>query len=79
MTPQAKQSIMDVQRNLHQVMTIIGFPILLVLVGDMYADFKRVRSNDIRQDEKIEKQREQINETKEAVQSLGNFVYRGIK
>ncbi len=35
MTAQQKQNIMDVQRNLHQVMTIVGFPILLILVGDM--------------------------------------------
>ncbi len=79
MTAQQKQSIMDIQRNLHQVMTIVGFPILLILVGDMYADFKRVRSNDIRQDERLNHIERDHQETKQALQSMGNFVYRGIK
>ena len=48
-----KENISEVQRNVHQWMTIIGFPILIVLVGDMYIDFKNVRNNDIRQDERI--------------------------
>lgn len=79
MTPQQKQIASDIQKNVHQWMTIIGFPVLLILVGDMYADFKRVRENDIRQDEKIQNQVEQLNETKTQLQSLGNYVYRGIK
>lgn len=79
MTPQQKQIASDIQKNVHQWMTIIGFPVLLILVGDMYADFKRVRENDIRQDEKIQHQVEQLNETKTQLQSLGNYVYRGIK
>jgi hypothetical protein len=45
-----KENISEVQRNVHQWMTIIGFPVLIVLVGDMYIDFKNVRNNDIRQD-----------------------------
>ena len=79
MSPQQKASALELQRNVHQWMTIIGFPVLLILVGDMYADFKRVRANDIRQDEKIQRNYEDLNETKQNLQSLGNFVYRGIK
>jgi hypothetical protein len=60
-------------------MTIIGFPILIVLVGDMYIDFKNVRNNDIRQDERIANLKSEVIDVKQSVQTMGNYVYRGIK
>ena len=74
-----KENISEVQRNVHQWMTIIGFPILIVLVGDMYIDFKNVRNNDIRQDERIANLKSEVIDVKQSVQTMGNYVYRGIK
>ncbi len=74
-----KENISEVQRNVHQWMTIIGFPILIVLVGDMYYDFKQVRANDIRQDERLTRHKEEIQELKSSVETMGNYVWRGVK
>lgn len=74
-----KENISEVQRNVHQWMTIIGFPILIILVGDMYIDFKNVRNNDIRQDERIANIKSEVIDVKQSVQTMGNYVYRGIK
>ena len=74
-----KENISEVQKNVHQWMTIIGFPILILLVGDMYIDFKNVRNNDIRQDEKIANLKAEVIDVKQSVQTMGNYVYRGIK
>jgi hypothetical protein len=60
-------------------MTIIGFPILIILVGDMYIDFKNVRNNDIRQDERISNLKAEVIDVKQSIQTMGNYVYRGIK
>lgn len=74
-----KENISEVQRNVHQWMTIIGFPILIVLVGDMYYDFKQVIANDIRQDERLTRHKEEIQELKSSVETMGNYVWRGVK
>jgi hypothetical protein len=74
-----KESISEVQKNVHQWMTIIGFPVLIILVGDMYIDFKNVRNNDIRQDERISNLKAEVIDVKQSVQTMGNYVYRGIK
>jgi HAMP domain-containing protein len=74
-----KENISEVQRNVHQWMTIIGFPVLIVLVGDMYIDFKNVRNNDIRQDERLTRHKEEIQELKSSVETMGNYVWRGVK
>ena len=74
-----KENISEVQRNVHQWMTIIGFPILIVLVGDMYYDFKQVRANDIRQDERLTRHKEEIQELKSSVETMGNYVWRDVK
>ena len=74
-----KENISEVQRNVHQWMTIIGFPILIALVGDMYIDFKNVRNNDIRQDERIANMKSEVIDVKQSLQTMGNYVYRGIK
>jgi hypothetical protein len=74
-----KENISEVQKNVHQWMTIIGFPVLILLVGDMYIDFKNVRNNDIRQDEKIANLKAEVIDVKQSVQTMGNYVYRGIK
>jgi len=74
-----KESISEVQKNVHQWMTIIGFPILIILVGDMYIDFKNVRNNDIRQDERISNLKAEVIDVKQSIQTMGNYVYRGVK
>ena len=74
-----KENISEVQRNVHQWMTIIGFPVLIILVGDMYIDFKNVRNNDIRQEVRIQQNSKDIDELKVSVQTMGNYVYRGVK
>lgn len=79
MTSMTKENISELQKNVHQWMTIIGFPILLILVGDMYIDFKNVRNNDIRQDERIANLKSEAIDIKQSVQTMGNYVYRGIK
>ena len=79
MTSMTKENISEIQKNVHQWMTIIGFPVLILLVGDMYIDFKNVRNNDIRQDEKIANLKSEVIDIKQSVQTMGNYVYRGIK
>ena len=79
MASMTKENISEVQKNVHQWMTIIGFPVLILLVGDMYIDFKNVRNNDIRQDEKIANLKAEVIDVKQSVQTMGNYVYRGIK
>ena len=79
MTSMTKENISEIQKNVHQWMTIIGFPVLILLVGDMYIDFKNVRNNDIRQDEKIANLKAEVIDVKQSVQTMGNYVYRGIK
>jgi hypothetical protein len=74
-----KENISEIQKNVHQWMTIIGFPVLILLVGDMYIDFKNVRNNDIRQDEKIANLKAEVIDVKQSVQTMGNYVYRGIR
>jgi hypothetical protein len=79
MKSMTKESIGEVQRNVHQWMTIIGFPVLIILVGDMYIDFKNVRNNDIRQDERISNLKAEVIDVKQSIQTMGNYVYRGVK
>ena len=79
MTSMTKENISEIQKNVHQWMTIIGFPVLILLVGDMYIDFKNVRNNDIRQDEKIANLKAEVIDVKQSVQTMGNYVYRGIR
>ena len=79
MTSMTKENISEIQKNVHQWMTIIGFPVLSLLVGDMYIDFKNVRNNDIRQDEKIANLKAEVIDVKQSVQTMGNYVYRGIR
>ena len=79
MTSMTKENISEIQKNVHQWMTIIGFPVLILLVGDMYIDFKNVRNNDIRQDEKIANLKAEVIDVKQSVQTMGNYVYRGVK
>ena len=79
MTPQKKQEADWILTFAHKLVTLIGIPIIIAIVGDMYFDFKQMRNNDIRQDERIEHNRQAIQETNQSLQSLGNYVYRGIK
>lgn len=51
-----KQSIGTV----HQMMTIIGLPVLIYLVGDMYKDFKDMRTKVIIHDDTIVEMKQDI-------------------
>lgn len=53
MSPQQKQEFKNITSQLHQWMTIIGFPILIYLVADMYKDFKEIKDNSIRHELRI--------------------------
>lgn len=62
MSPQQKQNIKTTVSNLHQWMTVLGLPILVALVGDMYVDFKKMRDNDIRQEQRINTVERQVDQ-----------------
>lgn len=79
MTDEAKDKINEATRAVHVAFTIVGIPVIMFMVGDMYLDFKKVRDNDIRQDEKITRNREDIQTIKASVESMGNYVWRGVK
>ena len=63
----------------HKIFTVVGIPVLLVLVGDMYKDFKKVRENDIKQEVQIANHEEKIQELKMSTERIGNYVWRGVK
>jgi len=79
MTPRAKAQLNEGTRFVHQWMTIVGFPVLIALVGDMYVDFKRVRENDIRQNSEIEYMQKDIAAHEDQIKTLTQYVFRGIK
>lgn len=74
-----KEKVSEIRGALHQWMTIIGFPLLLLLVGDMYRDFKRVRENDIKQEVMIMHNEKDIDALKSSMERIGNYVWRGVK
>jgi len=79
MSPEVKHKINDIANQAHRWMTLIGFPVLIILIGDMYVDFKRVRDNDIRQDEQISYNKREVEKQDRILESLTNYIYRGIK
>jgi hypothetical protein len=44
----------------HQVMTVIGVPVLIYLVGDIYVDFKKVRDKSIQHESSIEQVKKDV-------------------
>ena len=48
-----KSQVDTATTNLHKWMTIIGFPVLVILVGDMYKDFKDTRNATIKHEQQI--------------------------
>jgi len=44
----------------HQVMTVIGLPVLIYLVGDMYVDFKKIRDKSIQHESSIEQVKKDV-------------------
>jgi ammonia channel protein AmtB len=44
----------------HQVMTVIGVPVLIYLVGDIYIDFKKVRDKSIQHESSIEQVKKDV-------------------
>lgn len=75
MTGKQKESLSDIQKNVHQWMTIIGFPVLVFLVGDMYNDFKKVRNNDIRQDSDIRYLQDRMHNHEQQIESVTSYIY----
>ena len=73
-----KQQVNGLTSTLHQWMTIVGFPVLILLVGDIYTDFKQIRTTVIKHEEKIES----LNKTNESqdsrIETLSQYVFRGI-
>ena len=54
MTPAIRHKANNIVSSLHQWMTIIGFPVLIYLVGDMYKDFKEIRTTSIKHESRIQ-------------------------
>jgi hypothetical protein len=77
MTPRQKEDVNKGFSVLHQWMTIIGFPVLLYLVGDMYSDFKKVRDSNIQQDQRIQYLEKQTDKHDNAITTLSQYVFRG--
>lgn len=77
MTTKQKEDFKNGFSIVHQWMTIIGFPVLLYLVGDMYSDFKRVRDSNIRQDERIISLEKQSDSHEQSINALSQYVFRG--
>ena len=73
-----KQQVNGLTSTLHQWMTIVGFPVLILLVGDIYTDFKQIRTTVIKHEEKIES----LNKTNESqdsrIETLSQYVFSGI-
>lgn len=44
----------------HQVMTVIGLPVLIYLVGDIYVDFKKIREKSIQHESSIEQVKKDV-------------------
>lgn len=45
---------------LHQLMTVIGLPVLIYLVGDIYVDFKKIRDKSIQHESSIEQVKKDV-------------------
>lgn len=59
----------------HQVMTVVGLPVLLFLVGDMYKDFKLMREKTIEHTSSIEQIRKDVDRHETQLTQLMQKVY----
>ncbi len=83
MSPRQKQ-LADLWLTIsHKIVTLVGIPIVALMVGDMYSDFKNIRKNDILQDERIKnivgdlsKTNEELKETQLDLKNFENYIRR---
>ena len=59
----------------HQVMTVIGLPVLIFLVGDMYKDFKVMREKSIEHTSTIEQIKKDVDRHETQITQLMQKVY----
>lgn len=59
----------------HQVMTVIGLPVLIFLVGDMYKDFKEMREKSIQHTSSIEQVKKDVERHEAQITQLMQKVY----
>jgi len=59
----------------HQVMTVIGLPVLIFLVGDMYKDFKEMREKSIEHTSTIEQIKKDVDRHETQITQLMQKVY----
>lgn len=83
MSPRQKQ-LADLWLTIsHKIVTLVGIPIVALMVGDMYRDFKNIRKNDILQDERIKNivgdlsnTQEELKETQLDLKNFENYIRR---
>lgn len=59
----------------HQVMTVVGLPVLIYLVGDMYVDFKKIRDKSIMHESSIEQVKKDVDRHESQIVQLMQKVY----
>jgi hypothetical protein len=59
----------------HQVMTVVGLPVLIFLVGDMYKDFKEMREKSIQHTSSIDQVKKDVDRHEAQITQLMQKVY----
>ena len=59
----------------HQLMTIVGLPVLIYLVGDMYVDFKKIRDKSIEHETAIEQVKKDVDRHETQIVQIMQKVY----
>ncbi len=59
----------------HQLMTVIGLPVLIYLVGDMYVDFKKIRDKSIMHESSIEQVKKDVDRHETQIVQIMQKVY----
>jgi len=60
---------------LHQLMTVIGLPVLIYLVGDIYVDFKKIRDKSIMHESSIEQVKKDVDRHETQIVQIMQKVY----
>ncbi len=60
---------------LHQLMTVIGLPVLIYLVGDIYVDFKKIRDKSIMHESSIEQVKKDVDRHESQIVQIMQKVY----
>jgi hypothetical protein len=59
----------------HQVMTVVGLPVLIYLVGDIYLDFKKIREKSIQHESSIEQVKKDVDRHEQQIVQIMQKVY----